>query len=86
MRKKVRRRKLATQILASQLTILVFTVLLGFALLTVQERRALDRQYEARAPAIAQTVAGIPNVGKWQSSTPSATRRTLPSPSASVRA
>ena len=62
MRKKVRRRKLATQILASQLTILVFTVLLGFALLTVQERRALDRQYEARALAIAQTVAGIPTI------------------------
>jgi two-component system CitB family sensor kinase len=60
VREKVRRRKLATQILASHLTILIFTVLLGFALFTYQQRRQLDRQYEAQALSIAQTVAGIP--------------------------
>jgi two-component system CitB family sensor kinase len=64
MRGKVRRRKLATQILASYLTILVLTTLLGFALTTYQERDQLDRQYQQRALAIAHTVAGIPTIGQ----------------------
>jgi two-component system CitB family sensor kinase len=64
VRGKVRRRKLATQILASYLTILVLTTLLGFALTTYQERDQLDRQYQQRALAIAHTVAGIPTIGQ----------------------
>jgi two-component system CitB family sensor kinase len=56
----VRKRRLSTQILVSQLTILVATVLVGFALFAQQERQHLDRQYQDRALAIAQTVAGIP--------------------------
>jgi two-component system CitB family sensor kinase len=64
MRGKVRRRKLATQILASYLTILVLTTLLGFALTTYHERDQLDRQYRQRALAIAHTVAGIPTIGQ----------------------
>jgi two-component system CitB family sensor kinase len=56
----VRKRRLSTQILVSQLTILVATVLVGFALFAQQEREHLDRQYQDRALAIAQTVAGIP--------------------------
>lgn len=62
MRDRVRRRKLATQILTSYLTILIFTVLLGFGLLTYQERQQLSRQYQLRALAIAHTVAGIPTI------------------------
>jgi two-component system CitB family sensor kinase len=62
VRDKVRRRKLATQILTSYLTILIFTVLLGFGLLTYQERQQLYRQYQLRALAIAHTVAGIPTI------------------------
>jgi two-component system CitB family sensor kinase len=62
VREKVRRRKLATQILASHLTILIFTVLLGFALFSYQERQQLDRAYGQRALAIASTVAGIPTI------------------------
>jgi two-component system CitB family sensor kinase len=62
VREKVRRRKLATQILASFLTILIFTVLLGFALFSYQERQQLDREYQTQALAIAGTVAGIPTI------------------------
>ncbi len=54
------RRKLSTQILASQLTILVVSLLVGFAIFAHEERSHLDRQYEDRALAIAQTVASIP--------------------------
>ena len=62
MRDKVRRRKLATQILTSQLTILIFTVVLGFALVIHEEGRQLDREYQQRALAIAHTVAGLPAI------------------------
>lgn len=54
------KRKLSTQILASQLTILVATVLIGFALFAQAERGHLDRQYQDRALAISHTVASIP--------------------------
>jgi len=53
-------RALSTQIFAAQLTILTATVLIGFTLFARQERVQLDRQYEQRAAAIAQTVAGVP--------------------------
>src|SRR2546429_7106721 len=58
----VRKRRLSTQILVSQLTILVATVLVGFALFAHEERRHLDRQYQDRALAIAWTVAGVPAI------------------------
>jgi cell division protein FtsB len=51
VRDKVRRRKLATQILTSQLTILIFTVVLGFALVISKEGRQLDREYQQRSLA-----------------------------------
>jgi two-component system CitB family sensor kinase len=54
------KRRLSTQILASQLTILMVTVLVGFAVFARAERGQFDRQYEERALSIAQTVAGIP--------------------------
>jgi two-component system, CitB family, sensor kinase len=56
----VTKRKLSTQILVSQLIILVATVLIGFALSANAERDHLDRQYRERALAIAKTVASVP--------------------------
>ena len=55
-------RKLSTQILVSQLAILSATVLIGFALFANVQRSQLDHQYEQRAGAIAQTVAGVPDI------------------------
>lgn len=57
-------RRLSTQILASQIVILVAVVLGGFALFGAQQHAQLDVQYEQRAASIAQTVAGIPEVGR----------------------
>ena len=57
------RRKLSTQILTRQLTILVATVLVGFGLFAHQERIQLDHQAEQRAAAIASTAAGTPEIG-----------------------
>lgn len=59
---RLRARRLSTQILVSQLAILIATMLVGFVLFARQERRQLDQQYEQRAAAIAQTVAGVPDV------------------------
>jgi two-component system CitB family sensor kinase len=55
-------RKLWAQILVAQLAILTATVVIGFALFARTEKSQLDRQYEERAGAIAQTVAAIPDV------------------------
>jgi two-component system, CitB family, sensor kinase len=54
------KRRLSTQILASQLTILVATVLIGFGLFASAERDHLDQEYKDRALAMADTVANIP--------------------------
>ncbi|HEU5426798.1 MAG TPA: sensor histidine kinase [Actinocrinis sp.] len=56
-------RRLSTQILVSQIAILVAVVLGGFALFAYQQRGQLDHQTEQRAVDIAGTVAGIPEVG-----------------------
>ncbi|GDY32683.1 ATP-binding protein [Gandjariella thermophila] len=58
----MRTKKLSTQITISQLTILVCTVAIGFALFAGEERHQLDRQYQGEALAIAQTVAGVPEI------------------------
>ena len=55
-------RKLWTQILVAQLAILTATVVFGFGLFARTEKAQLDRRYEERAGAIAQTVAAIPDV------------------------
>ena len=55
-------RKLSTQILVSQLAILTATVIIGFALFANVQRSELDHQYEQRAGAIAQAVAGVPDI------------------------
>jgi two-component system CitB family sensor kinase len=57
-----RRRKLASQILAAQLAILTATTVVGFVLLARADRSHLDAHYEARAAAIAETVAGVPAI------------------------
>ncbi len=57
-----RRTKLSTSMLVSQLVILVVTMCIGLALYTILTRDQLDEQYKARALAIAQTVAGMPEV------------------------
>jgi two-component system, CitB family, sensor kinase len=54
------RRRLSSQILASQLTIMVAALLVGFGLFVHMERGHLDQEYRQRALAIAWTVAGIP--------------------------
>jgi two-component system CitB family sensor kinase len=55
-------RRLSTQIFIAQLAILTATVFIGFVLFARVERAQLDRQYEQRAGAIAQTVAGVPDI------------------------
>jgi len=55
-------RRLSTQIFAAQLAILTATVLIGFLLFAHEARTELNRQYEQRAAAIAQTVAGVPDI------------------------
>ena len=55
-------RKLSTQIFVAQLVILVVTVGIGFLLYAHAARSQLDRLYEQRAVAIAQTVAGVPDI------------------------
>jgi two-component system CitB family sensor kinase len=57
-----RNTKLSTRILVSQLTILIVTLAIGFVLSRQQARDALDRQYEERALAVAEAVAGMPEV------------------------
>jgi two-component system CitB family sensor kinase len=55
-------RKLSNQILASQVSILLAVVVVGFALFARQERHQLDHQYMDEALQIAQTVADTPEV------------------------
>ncbi|MGH3435150.1 MAG: ATP-binding protein [Sciscionella sp.] len=58
----MRSAKLSTRILVSQLTILIITMVIGFLLYALGTRHQLDRQYEQRALAVAQSVAGMPGI------------------------
>ena len=60
MRRRIRR--LSSQILLAQLAILVVSMLVGFLLLAQTARSNLDADYQARAAAIAQTFAGMPEI------------------------
>src|SRR6185437_6876694 len=60
MRRRIRR--LSSQILLAQLAILVVSMLVGFLLLAQTARSNLDSDYQARAAAIAQTFAGMPEI------------------------
>lgn len=55
-------RRLSTQIFLAQLGILTATVVIGFVLFARVQRSTLDGQYEQRALAIAQTVAGVRDI------------------------
>lgn len=56
------RRRLSTRILTGQLAILGITGVIGFLLFAVAQRGQLDREYEQRALAIAQTTAAEPQI------------------------
>jgi two-component system CitB family sensor kinase len=56
------KRRLSTLILANQLVILALTGLIGFVLFAFAQRAELDRSYEQRALAIAQTAAADPQI------------------------
>jgi two-component system CitB family sensor kinase len=56
------KRRLSTRILVSQVLILAVTGVIGFLLLAVAQRTELDRAYEQRALAIAQTTAAEPQI------------------------
>jgi two-component system CitB family sensor kinase len=56
------KRRLSTRILVSQLLILAVTGAIGFVLLAFAQRAQLDRAYEKRALAIAQTTAAEPQI------------------------
>jgi two-component system CitB family sensor kinase len=55
-------RKLSTQIFLAQLVILTASMAVGFVLFAQNARAQLDIEYQSRAAAIGQTVAGIPLV------------------------
>jgi two-component system CitB family sensor kinase len=57
-----RRHQLSSRILASVVVILTASTLVGFALVTLYQRRGLEHQYQLRALAIAQTFATMPPV------------------------
>lgn len=56
------KRRLSARILVSQLLILAVTGAIGFVLLAFAQRAQLDRAYEQRALAIAQTTAAEPQI------------------------
>jgi two-component system CitB family sensor kinase len=57
-----RRRQLSTRILASVVGILFASTLVGFVLVTLRERAELQRDYQHRALAVAQTFAAMPAI------------------------
>ncbi|MEY9964508.1 two-component system CitB family sensor kinase [Streptacidiphilus sp. MAP12-16] len=59
---RAKRHRLSTRILAGQLAILAITSVIGFVLFAVAQRAELDREYEQRALAIAQTTAADPQI------------------------
>lgn len=59
---RARRMKLSTRILVNQLAILVGTMLVGFGLFAHQMRLRIDQEFQQRALAVAQSVAGMPEI------------------------
>src|SRR2546423_4573580 len=57
------RLSLASQILVFQLAIVLGALVLGAATAYLNESRQLDKRYEDRSLAIAQSVASMPSVG-----------------------
>jgi two-component system CitB family sensor kinase len=70
------RRQLSNRILTSVVGILIASTLVGFVLVTLSERRHLERQYQDRALAIAETFAAMPSIRQAiVTRTPAARRR-----------
>jgi two-component system, CitB family, sensor kinase len=57
-----RRRQLSNRILASVVAILVASTVIGFLLVTLLQRGALERDYQRRALVVAETFAAMPSV------------------------
>jgi two-component system CitB family sensor kinase len=57
-----RRHQLSNRILTSVVVILVISTLVGFVLVTLEQRRTLEGQYQRRALAVAKTFAAIPAI------------------------
>jgi two-component system, CitB family, sensor kinase len=57
-----RRRQLSTRILASVVGILLASTLVGFVLVTLNQRAEFERDYRQRALSVAQTFAATPSV------------------------
>lgn len=75
MRRRIR--KISTQIFLAQLAILTVATGIGFGLLAGSIRHNLDEDYQARAAAIANTVAETPTVRQCMASTTSTCATTL---------
>jgi two-component system CitB family sensor kinase len=74
-----RRGQLSTRILASVVVILIASTLVGFALVTLYQRSTLERQYQQRALAIAQTFAAMPSIREAMNRRDPADRRLIQS-------
>jgi two-component system CitB family sensor kinase len=74
-----RRRQLSSRILASVVVILTASTLVGFALVTLNQRRGLEHQYQLRALAIAQTFAATPSIREAMTRRNAADRRLIQS-------
>jgi two-component system, CitB family, sensor kinase len=74
-----RRRQLSNRILASVVGILAASTIVGFVLTTLHDRSQLDRQYQQRALAIAQTFAATPSIREAMTRREPADRRLIQS-------
>ncbi|HSC02921.1 MAG TPA: sensor histidine kinase [Solirubrobacteraceae bacterium] len=80
-----RRRQLSSRILASVVGILLASTVVGFVLVTLNQRSELESQYEQRALAIARTFAAIPSIRQAAASPTPAARQSIQSLAEQVR-
>jgi two-component system, CitB family, sensor kinase len=80
-----RRRQLSTRILASVVAILLASSVVGFVLVTLSQRAELERDYQKRALAIAQTFAATPSIRQALARRDAADRRLIQSLAEQVR-
>jgi two-component system, CitB family, sensor kinase len=80
-----RRRQLSNRILASVVLILVLSTVVGAVLQTVRHRAQLEREYQQRALAIAQTFAAMPTVRAALARHDAADRREIQALASQVR-
>jgi two-component system CitB family sensor kinase len=80
-----RRHQLSSRILASVVAILLASTLVGFALVTLQQRAELEHDYQQRALAVAQTFAATPSIRQALARGNAADRRGVQSLAEQVR-